>query len=56
MREINQAEMEAVSGGTLCLLLALFWRCRPKSSCTPKPRECTPKPPCGEPTPAPVPN
>ena len=56
MREINQFEMEAVSGGTLCLLLSLFSWCKPKASCAPKPKTCTPKPPCGEPAPTPVPS
>ena len=55
MREINQAEMQAVSGGTLCLLSMFSW-CKPKARCTPKPKECTPKPKCGTPAPAPVPS
>ena len=62
MRTLTQSDLQAVSGGTFCLLSMFMCKpkvvsCHPKPVCEPKP-VCTPRPPCGTPsipTPDPVP-
>lgn len=55
MRTLNQQEMTAVAGGTLCLIKPLL-NCLPKikitlPKCQPKPPVCAPKPPVCKPKP-----